>query len=58
MTTTPLAVDWGDDGVCRATLMRPGAGNSLSAGSYAFLRLEMPYAFLMPGTPHCARTAL
>ena len=37
MTTTPLAVDWGDDGVCRATLMRPGAGNSLSADLVAAL---------------------
>ena len=37
MTTTPLAVGWGDDGVCRVTLMRPGAGNSLSADLVAAL---------------------
>ena len=37
MTTTPLAVGWGDDGVCRVTLNRPGAGNSLSADLVAAL---------------------
>jgi enoyl-CoA hydratase len=37
MTTTPLAVGWGDEGVCRVTLNRPGAGNSLSADLVAAL---------------------
>jgi enoyl-CoA hydratase/carnithine racemase len=35
--TMPLAVGWGDDGVCRVTLNRPGAGNSLSADLVAAL---------------------
>ena len=37
MTTAPLAVDWGDDGVCRVTLARPGAGNALSPDLVAAL---------------------
>jgi enoyl-CoA hydratase len=37
MTTTPLAVGWGDEGVCHVTLNRPGAGNSLSADLVAAL---------------------
>jgi enoyl-CoA hydratase/carnithine racemase len=37
MTDAPLAVDWGDDGVCRVTLNRPGVGNALSAELVASL---------------------
>ncbi len=37
MTTPELAVGWSDDGVCTATLNRPGAGNALSAGLVAAL---------------------
>lgn len=36
-TTSALAVGWGDDGVCTATLNRPSAGNSLSAELVAAL---------------------
>ena len=43
-TTTPLAVGWSDDGVCTATLMRPGAGNALSADLVAALEAAVDEA--------------
>ena len=35
--TEPLAMAWGDDGVCSVTLNRPAAGNALSAELVAAL---------------------
>ena len=46
--TTPLAVAWGDDGVCIVTLNRPGAGNALSADLVAALDAVLDKAASRP----------